>query len=222
MAITDVNTNLDSYEIEVFNNVDCENFHFENNQNLKILYFNARSIKSGTKLAEIDCFLKDLKCEIHVIVISETWVQENEKSFYNIPNYVSIYSCRKTRIAGGIGIFIHENLKYKELFNYCDEIISYVTIELLFNNSSLKITGFYRPPDMTSDLLDAFYGILQKSFDETSNGKSMYFGDFNINLMNENEQSVIEYLSIVNSNGYFVCDPNTVTRPAAIQSLTMF
>jgi hypothetical protein len=130
MTITNINTNLDSYEIQVNGNIDCNSFRYENDQNLKTLYFNARSIKSGDKLSEIDSFLEDLKCKIHVIVVSETWVKENEKTLFNIPNYSSIYSCRKNRIGGGVGIFIHKDINYKILENYSDESISFLTIEL--------------------------------------------------------------------------------------------
>jgi Reverse transcriptase (RNA-dependent DNA polymerase)/Endonuclease/Exonuclease/phosphatase family len=216
MAITQINTNLDFHEIQICANANCNSFQFENNNNLKVLYFNARSIKAGDKLSEIDSFLKDLNCRIHVIVVSETWVRENESSFFNIPNYTSIYSCRKNRTGGGIGIFIKNDINnYKILENYSDERINFLTIEIIFQSSSFKITGFYRPPDNNSEALNKFYNLFDSTLGKNQSNNSFIFGDFNINLKNENDQSTIDYLSIVNSNGYLICDPNTVTRPSS-------
>jgi hypothetical protein len=85
---------------------------FKKIQNLQILSMRSYGESNTHKMTpiEIESFLRDLKCKIHVIVISETWVKENEKSLFNISNYKSIYSCRKNRNGGGIGIFIHDDI----------------------------------------------------------------------------------------------------------------
>jgi hypothetical protein len=215
MVITNLNTNINFHEIQVFDNSDCDNFRFTNSKNLKILYFNARSIKSGEKLSEIDNFLNDLKCKIHVIVISETWVKDEEKGFYNIPNYMSNYSCRTNRNGGGIGIFVHKSLNFKILKNYSDDDINYMTIETLFENCSMRITGFYRPPSFSIDTIAHFERIFEDVMSSNRSLNSLIFGDFNINLLNHTSNMTNDYLSLLNSFGYFVCDPNTITRPSS-------
>jgi hypothetical protein len=69
MAITDIDTNINLQKIEIFQGIDTDNFHFDNQNNLKVLYLNARSIRSGGKLAHIESFLNDINCRIHIIVI---------------------------------------------------------------------------------------------------------------------------------------------------------
>jgi Endonuclease-reverse transcriptase len=215
MVITDLETNINFHKVEIFDNSDCDNFHISDSNNLKILHFNARSIKSGDKLAEIDSFLNDLKCRIHVIVISETWVREKEKNLYNIPNYISNYSWRPQKTAGGVGIFVHKDLNFKILKNYISDIINYMTIEILFANSILKITGFYRPPSLSFDEIDNFKKIFEETLVTNGSTNSLLFGDFNINLLNTNNNLVKEYLELLRSYGFFICDPNTITRPSS-------
>jgi hypothetical protein len=215
MIITDLNTDVNFHEIQVFEDADCDNYYVKDIRNLKILYFNACSIKSGDKLADIDSFLNDIKCRIHVIVVTETWVREEEKQFFNIPGYSSTYSCRLNRNGGGVGIFIHEDLNYKILKNFSDDMISYLTIELLLANSTCRITGFYRPPSLSSEILRHFYGIFEETLSENRSNDSLVFGDFNINLLNVMDDVTLDYLAFLNSMGFFVCDPQTVTRPSS-------
>jgi hypothetical protein len=158
MAITDLDTDVSFQQIEVFQNTDTNNFTHDNRKNLKILYLNARSIRSGGKLAEIKSFLRDIDCVIHVIVISETWVRENEKHFFNISNYTSIYSCRNDRNGGGVGIFVLNGLNFKISKVFSDNIMNYITIELLFDNCFLNITGFYRSPPISNGFFFTIYG----------------------------------------------------------------
>ena len=62
-------------------------------------------------------FLNDVKEKFSVIVLSETWIDENKadlNSLFHIPNYSFIHEKRKTNHkGGGLGIYIHKTLDYK-------------------------------------------------------------------------------------------------------------
>ena len=61
-------------------------------------------------------FLNDIKGKFSVIVLSETWI-DNDKadlnSLFHIPNYSFIHEKRKTNDKGvGLGIYVHRTLEY--------------------------------------------------------------------------------------------------------------
>jgi len=216
MAITDLDLDVSFQKIEISRNTDTDNFSYNNLKNLKVLYLNARSIRTGDKLAQIESFLKDINCTVHVIVITETWVKENEKQFFNISNYTSTFSCRKDRTGGGVGIFVLNGLNFKICKEYSDNIMNFITIELLFQNNFIKITGFYRTPPISNNFysrfLTKFQNVLENNFNNT---ESMIFGDFNVDLAQMDSEIYHDYVNLIHSYSYFICDSQTVTRPAS-------
>ena len=45
-----------------------------------------------------------------IIGVSETWLKENEKLYVGIE---FIGNCRHEKRGGGVGLYVHENLRYK-------------------------------------------------------------------------------------------------------------
>lgn len=74
-----------------------ENFQKSNNKTkLKILYFNAISMRN--KLSDIIFFIDSFKSPIHIIVISETRLYENENKFYDLPTQEKMTQIRTDQI----------------------------------------------------------------------------------------------------------------------------
>ena len=66
-------------------------------------------------------FLNDIKGKFSVIVLSETWIDDDKadlNSLFHIPNYSFIHEKRKTKHkGGGLGTYVHKTLYYKILPN---------------------------------------------------------------------------------------------------------
>ena len=90
------------------------NDNFDPNRN----FFNEKtnSVES-THIDKLKDFLNDIKEKFSVIVLSETWI-DNDKtdlnSLFYIPNYSFIHDKRKTNDkGGGLGIYVQKTLDYK-------------------------------------------------------------------------------------------------------------
>ena len=76
-------------------------------------------------------FLNNIKGKFSVIVLSETWIDDDKadlNSLFHIPNYSFIHEKRKTNHkGGGLGIYVHKTLdprkscskhrKYRNLYS---------------------------------------------------------------------------------------------------------
>lgn len=101
---------------------------------------NARSIRN--KFTEIETIpLTNNNPEI--IAITETWLQKTEENLYTIKGYNSIYNSRESR-AGGIALYIKENIPFKVLINKTIRRIEILSIET--EENKVAITLIYRPP----------------------------------------------------------------------------
>lgn len=65
---------------------------FKNSGSLKILYLNSRSLCNKT--FEIEQILKSVKSPIHIIAVTETWLNCNNTQYVNITNFTPIHACR--------------------------------------------------------------------------------------------------------------------------------
>ena len=105
----------------------------------RIFYQNIRSLKN--KIAEIEILTNNYKADL--LILTETWITEQEKLFYNINNYNSFYSCRK-RQGGGLGLFLHDSFEQKIIENFQSE--EHACIIMKIDKLRLIIIASYRPP----------------------------------------------------------------------------
>ena len=75
-----------------------------------LLHINARSLQN--KLGKLPELLNSIKIKFSIIAISETWSNEVNDCFLNIPGYVRHLKSRSNRTGGGVALFIHDNLPF--------------------------------------------------------------------------------------------------------------
>lgn len=111
-------------------------------QNLNILYINIRSLRN--KLDDLNDIVYQNK-NIHIIILTETWIYANEEQYFNIDKFKAVHNCRNTR-GGGASIYIREEIAFIENdmtaynFNECN------IVSLKLVKQKLTIFGVYRPP----------------------------------------------------------------------------
>lgn len=143
---------------------------------LNILYLNIRSLRN--KLDDIVDIIgnKDYG-EVHIMVLTETWIYDNETSSFNIEGFNAVHDCRNTR-GGGTSIYVRNSLSYTQnnlIVDLCE--CNVLSIHLVQEN--LNIISVYRPPNCK---IQDFITELDKIL-ESQRRNCILVGDMNINLL---------------------------------------
>lgn len=177
---------------------------------LKCFYVNACSIVKPGKLDELKCVLESFNTQIHIIIVTETWIKsEEEAKRLQLPNYTHYYNYRSTR-GGGVSIFAHNNLQHHLILEQSINNNHYLWICL--SKFSVNIGAVYRT---NRGNVDNFLDTL--SLQLQNNKRSIVVGDFNLDLL-KSEKSVLDYKRTLKENGYKVINKinrNFCTRETA-------
>lgn len=176
---------------------------------LNILYLNGRSIRN--KISDIEILLQNINQVVHLILITETWLDKNDQEFYNLKNYISYHNVRE-KLGGGVVIFCHESVK--SVLSVSDNFLnnSHLLVVKL-SDHNINIGTVYRAPDCNiSDFLSYFESKLKAI------KNVLYIGDFNINYLNELSKNTSDFRNLISSEGFLILNKNTpefVTRVAS-------
>ena len=73
---------------------------------------NARSVRN--KFSELRPFIQCNRPD--VVVITESWLRDDEKSVYNINGYASFFDCRQSSTrGGGVAVYVSERCGASEV-----------------------------------------------------------------------------------------------------------
>ena len=157
------------------------------------MLLNIRSIKK--KLQELEIFIESLVKKPDIIIITESWLKEDELKFFNLKNYQTIGNCRPNQRGGGIIIFINEDIKFNIVKNEHFEKNHLIVINS--NDLNTKIAAFYRSPSSNSD---KFIELLENSLDKLDN--IICLGDANFDLLKGNDVQVQNYVETLKTNNF--------------------
>ena len=145
------------------------------------------------KLQAVEHYIKTNR--VHIAVITETHVQENEATDTNTKGYTIVSTCnRKTgERKGGIAIYVHETIPFtneehrivetKNELEYCST--------LLYPNHNevdqLAVVGVYRPPEKEHTQYDPLLSDMLRYHRERQI-TTILLGDFNIHSWEQYEQ----------------------------------
>ena len=85
---------------------------FENIQGFSIIHFNCRSARNNFE--KIESYLTNLDYLFDVIVLTETWLDDEEFKNYSFNGYDGYHCARKKKKRGGVAIYVNTNLKSNE------------------------------------------------------------------------------------------------------------
>ena len=136
--------------LEICDYIDYENLTslIAPSSNLNIIQLNVRGLINKQSL--IDRLLNDSlrKCRVHVVILSETWLNDMNESLINIPNYTYCGRIREHKKGGGVGFLVLNTLIYRE-FETAGNFATFehFGIELKCRNKNIKVISMYRPPN---------------------------------------------------------------------------
>ena len=175
------------YAISEFNSLA----HF--NHLSTILNYNIRSF-----FKNIDQFLlllDALATKPTILILTETWLVENNYLDANIPGYNAFHTIRKTRRSGGVSIFVRNSLNASKIDQYSksDTIMELCVVKVCISHFNLNIFGIYRSHERTIEDFDvSILEILNGSSFRNSN--MILAGDLNFDYGNSEDRSILRII----------------------------
>ena len=117
---------------------------------LSILTLNIRSLNAN--FHRLKLLLTKLGFNPTIIIVSETWINDQKPFLYSLENYIFINKPGENR-GGGAGIFLQKNLDYNTIENLnlsvpnCEDLWIKLNLPL---NKTLYISSIYRHPSSDS------------------------------------------------------------------------
>lgn len=164
---------------------------------LKIAHINARDLRAGAKLLELQNFA-DLTL-VDVICISETFFTEYDYSSYPLLGFVQLAVVRDIRGGGGVSIYAHNSFELTNVVTASsnDQSVQLVRCRLARRSVFCDVIAFYsNHRERYAELID----LLDQYTPSTSNVPCVLCGDANINILTDDKVSS-EYLSFMSAKG---------------------
>ena len=197
---------------EIINSeVICDTLEKLNNEinfnNFTIVHLNIRGLNKNFTLLQ-QYINYSLKSKPSIIICSETRKLEYPEH-YNLDDYYIYYNESKINVSDGVVMYIKKNLQHNiEIFQH--DNVKILTAKIHTNdNTELRISDLYRCHNLKSTILIDAIKIFLNQNNHFKN--HFIFGDFNINLLNTNDDSE----SLLNnfSDSGFMPFIQYITRP---------
>ena len=136
-----------------------------------------------------------------------------------MPNYISKHQVRSDRRGGGVSIYIHSSIKFKERpdFSIISKDIETLTLEILSDKTrNILANVLYRPP---LGQYEQFENFLTTFFSRTKNcNKDIHIaGDSNLNLLDhDTNKKVQNFLNLIYQNNLI----STINKPTRVTMKT--
>lgn len=180
---------------------------FLRNPCLSAIHFNARSLNKHYS-DEIYALLSTIQHNFSCICTTEIWLSPADKNLHCPSSYSSEYCYRSNSNHGGAAIFISQSIKYKRRFDLelpvpnCESVWIELEDFLLPPHANKTILGcIYRSPSSSvPDFCVALNALLSTISLQKSN--LVVMGDININILDDNNPTCIDYTNCFLGFGY--------------------
>lgn len=192
---------------------------FNEDRNTDKFYMFHQNIRSFNKnFDEFSVFLNQIKTDIDIIVMTETWFSNS--NVCNIEGYNGYHVFRSNIGGGGVSIYVRETIKSIQIENssFINDAIECCSVEIVGDQAgksdNMTVVGIYRPP---SAPVDQFIHHLEVKILDHSRKKSVALcGDLNIDLISAGnlDKQLLDCLSAFNFHPLITL-PTRVTRNSA-------
>lgn len=74
---------------------------------INVMHWNVNHLTN--KLEDVTLYVSSYPGRLHIVIISETWLRDDNHSFFQLPGYTAFHNVRSS-YGGGLAIFIHDSL----------------------------------------------------------------------------------------------------------------
>ena len=177
---------------------DCErgnahefnSFVADRNIDLKcfgVFHLNIRSINSNFNL--LIAYLNSLNFKFPIIVLTETWLCDNDIGSYNLDNYSS-FNIKANGRSGGVCVFVHDSFSAHQVNIVHGNSFQSVNLNIKIPYfGEIFLAAIYRSPSNSKFM---FNNDFQNTYSNVfnNNTKLLFVGDFNMNLFLDHDVQV--------------------------------
>jgi hypothetical protein len=151
-----------------------------------------------------------------LIILSEIWINSNEASLYEIPNYKMHVKCSDDYRAGGIAVYLKDTLVDISNIQFEAQTADAVLVSFRFMEQQFHVLALYRfgflPINLFNNEFEKKFMNKDKDFKKFSN--LFWIGDLNINLLDSSCNDIDSYKTMLASNGLecLISEPTRVTE----------
>ena len=182
-------------------------------QDLLVLQWNLRGLRG--KIDDIEDFLNNtLEQKVGVVMICETWLNNNSPPLPPVNGYVFVGKPRLDRKGGGVGFLIRKDLIYrrKSELEINSTVLENMIIEVKCQTNILMCSG-YRPPNTnTTEFRNVYEDILNKMTNH-KHTNSIIGIDHNLDFIKHNMHNPTQLYLMQNLDYNMI---PTITRPTRI------
>ena len=221
-SLTPDSLSCDYFSIEQFHSL-LLNIPEPQPKQFSTFHLNIRSLSKNHEA--LYHFLSLLNHEFSVLALSETWLNEEVTSLFDIPNYNALHYCRKAKSGGGVSLYLHNKYQFKQrddlaLSSECYDAES-LFLEIpscdIFHCKCVVIGCIYKPPDSNIEHFNTGLACVMEKINRE--GKICFLlGDYNINLFSSESSSLpAEFLNTLYANSLYplITIPTRVTSSSA-------
>ena len=145
-----IGINIDS---KYFGMDDLNNLLPQGNLHLKLtaVHINIHSLPAKFDQLNIMLLrLNQLKINLQIILLCETFLNDNNSALFNIPGYTFIYKNRQSMSRGGVAIYIRDDIKFKlreDIGSDTEGKFESIFIEVITNPKHIIVGEVYRTPN---------------------------------------------------------------------------
>lgn len=168
-------------------------------KDLNVLHLNIRSLNKN--LSQLIAILSTIYIEFHLIVLTETWVAEDDNTTYDIPGYETYHKKGFYNKCDGVTIFAKTLSEFAFEFSVPQDIVeaSAVQVKLTFKKrKTIDLLCVYRPPSCDPNLFIHSLSLHMA----TKSGVKALVGDINIDILDpEKAMYIDDYLDNMSAAG---------------------
>lgn len=175
---------------------------FDNHDDdLVIMTWNVNRLMN--KVHDLENYIMSFNGLVHMIVVVETFLTPENSHLCNLQNYTSFHNVRDGSGGGGVTIYVNEIVMSAcsptlVMSTVTDDLNHFMTINFK-GTLDLNVTGVYRRPGGSErifiDELDTY--CLRRR-------KNIVCGDFNLNILDENDTQVCSYVDTITMRNFCV------------------
>ena len=163
--------------------------------------------------------IKSLICDqnLDICMMTETWlrkdISESSKIKEMTPKSYNFYHIpRDNKIGGGVGILIKKTYTASIINQQVFRSFEYMSMKVTRKNKCMQLIIVYRPPDTSKRIFIEEFGSFLDSLFENRN--ILICGDFNIHMDNNADNSVREFVELLDSHDLenIVNEPTTLSN----------
>lgn len=164
------------------------------NSKLSYIHMNIRSLRKN--FTPLISHIHNITNKIHLIILTETNITDDETQLYNLHGYNSIFLNRDGR-GGGIAVYIKEGIHF-ETITIKSTSFETIRVDITINNKNITVIAIYRPPCQN---INTFVNELDQAISNINKKiETIIIGDMNIDIKKRSTITT-KYLDMLSAYG---------------------